>query len=271
VETSPAETASFPRPTYPPPPPAVVLDGLVKRFGGKVAVDHLSLVVPRRSFFGLVGPNGAGKTTTLRMLTGLLRPDEGNVCVNGVWAWPDPAGIKPLLGVVPDGLLLFERLTGGEMLHYAGLLRGLDDAEATSRAGELLDVLGLTNDAGKLVIDYSHGMRKKTALAAALIHRPSVLVLDEPFEGIDPVSSVNIRTLLERFTASGGTVVFSSHVMDLVERLCDHVAVIDDGRIIASGPVDVVRAGRRLEDAFVHLLGGDVMATDTLAWLDAPA
>jgi ABC-2 type transport system ATP-binding protein len=270
VDLLPTPTASDAASTLPPPSAAVVIDGLVKRFGGKLAIDRLSLVVPRRSFFGLVGPNGAGKTTTLRMLTGLLRPDDGNVCVHGVWAWPDPAGIKPLLGVVPDGLLLFERLTGGEMLQYAGLLRGLDEAEATRRAGELLDVLGLTADAGKLVIDYSHGMRKKTALAAALIHRPQVLVLDEPFEGIDPVSSVNIRAMLERFTASGGTIVLSSHVMDVVERLCDHVAVIDDGRIIASGPVDVVRGGRRLEDAFLHLLGGDAMATDTLAWLDAP-
>jgi ABC-2 type transport system ATP-binding protein len=254
-----------------PPHAAVVLDGLVKRFGGKLAVDHLGLAVPRRSFFGLVGPNGAGKTTTLRMLTGLLRPDAGNVCVDGVWAWPDPAGVKPLLGVVPDGLLLFERLTGAEMLHYAGLLHGLSDGESERRATELLDVLGLSPDAGKLVIDYSHGMRKKTALAAAIIHRPRVLVLDEPFEGIDPVSSVNMRTVLERFTASGGTVVFSSHVMDLVERLCDHVAVINDGRIIASGAVDAVRGGRRLEDAFVHLLGGSGVAADTLAWLDTPA
>ncbi len=247
---------------------AVEMAGLYKRFDAKVAVDGLSLVVPRGSFYGLVGPNGAGKTTTLRMLTGLLRPDAGSVRVEGTDVWPDPTDVKARLGVVPDGLLLFERLTGAEMLLYAGLLRGLTRDEAVDRSRDLLDVLGLRADAGQLIVDYSHGMRKKVALGAALIHRPPVLVLDEPFEGIDPVSAVNIRAVLDRYTASGGTVLFSSHVMDLVERLCDHVAVIAGGRLAAAGPLDQVRAGRRLEDTFIHLVGGDGVSTGTLDWLD---
>ena len=246
---------------------SVEIVGLVKRFGAKVAVDGLSLAVPRGSFFGLVGPNGAGKTTTLRMLTGLLRPDAGTLNVEGVDVWPDPVGVKARLGVVPDGLLLFERLTGAEMLLYAGLLRGLDGSQASSRARELLGVLGLADDADQLIVDYSHGMKKKTALGAALIHSPSVLVLDEPFEGIDPVSAVNMRTVLERYTAAGGTVLFSSHVMDLVERLCDHVAVITAGRIAAAGPLDQVRAGRRLEETFINIVGGEGVAAGALDWL----
>jgi ABC-2 type transport system ATP-binding protein len=247
---------------------AVEIVALVKHFGAKAAVDGLSLAVPRGSFFGLVGPNGAGKTTTLRMLTGLLRPDAGVVRVEGIDVWPDPAAVKARLGVVPDGLLLFERLTGAEMLLYAGMLRGLTQTEAMARVDGLLDVLGLRADADQLLVDYSHGMRKKTALGAALIHRPPVLVLDEPFEGIDPVSAVNIRTVLERYTTSGGTVIFSSHVMDLVERMCDHVAVIAAGRIAASGPLDQVRAGRRLEETFIHLVGASSVGTGGLDWLD---
>lgn len=243
---------------------------LSKRFGPKVAVDNLSLSIPAGSFFGLVGPNGAGKTTSLRMATGLLRPDGGQVRVAGVEVWPDPAKVKPLLGLVPDGLLLFERLSGAEMVLYAGLLRGMPEAEVLARSGELLDVLGLKDDADKMIVDYSHGMRKKTALACALLHRPPVLVLDEPFEGIDPVSAVNMRTVLERYTASGGTVVMSSHVMDLVERMCDHVAVIADGRILANGPIDALRNGGSLEDAFIHLVGGSTVSSDSLAWLNQP-
>lgn len=243
------------------------LSGLVKRFGEKVAVDGVDLAVPSGSFFGLVGPNGAGKTTTLRMLTGLLRPDAGTVAVCGADVYPDPTPVKALLGVVPDGLSLFERLSGAEMLQYAGLLRGLGERESLDRAAQLLDVLGLSDDAGTLIIDYSHGMKKKAALAAALIHRPAVLVLDEPFEGIDPVSSLRIRSVLDRFLAGGGTVLLSSHVMDLVERLCTHVAVIDRGCIVAAGAVDDLRGARRLEDVFIDLVGG---AGHDLAldWLD---
>jgi ABC-2 type transport system ATP-binding protein len=156
------------------------------------------------------------------------------------------------------------------MVLYAGLLRGMPEAEVLARSGELLDVLGLKDDADKMIVDYSHGMRKKTALACALLHRPPVLVLDEPFEGIDPVSAVNMRTVLERYTASGGTVVMSSHVMDLVERMCDHVAVIADGRILANGPIGALRNGGSLEDAFIHLVGGSTVSSDSLAWLNQP-
>ena len=252
----------------PPPDYALVARGLRKTFGGKVAVDGVDLAVPRRSMFGIVGPNGAGKTTSIKMIIGLLRPDVGEVLVCGVPTWPDPVGVKALLGVVPDGLLLFERLTGFEHVQYAGMLRGLTDPEARQRAQELLDVLGLADDAGKLVIDYSHGMRKKVALASALIHRPEVLVLDEPFEGIDPVSAVNIRAVLDRYRASGGTVVLSSHIMDLVERLCDHVAVVAGGRVVAQGSIGSLRAGgRRLEEVFVDLVGGEGVGATSLAWL----
>jgi ABC-2 type transport system ATP-binding protein len=249
---------------------ALDIFGLSKRFGQKTAVDNLSLAIPRGSFFGLVGPNGAGKTTTLRMATGLLRPDAGQVRIDGVDVWPNPANVKARLGLVPDGLLLFERLSANEMLLYAGLLRGMPEDQVLARSGELLDVLGLKDDADKLIVDYSHGMRKKTALACALLHRPPVLVLDEPFEGIDPVSAVNMRTVLERYTASGGTVIMSSHVMDLVERMCDHVAVIAGGRIVANGPIDALRNGGRLEDAFIHLVGGSTVTSDSLGWLDQP-
>lgn len=257
-------------PTLPgaaPPVAAVELAGLRKRFGDKVAVDNLWLTVPPGSFFGLVGPNGAGKTTTLRMLTGLLRPDTGLVRVSGIDVWPDPTAVKVRLGLVPDGLTVFERLTGAEMLVYAGLLRGLPEDEAQSRSRGLLDALGLAGDADALIVDYSHGMRKKVVLASALIHRPDVLVLDEPFEGIDPVSSAAIRDVLHRYRDSGGTVLFSSHVMEVVERLCDHVAIIASGRILAAGPLDSLPAGR-LEDVFLHVVGGRG-ATDTdLSWLE---
>jgi ABC-2 type transport system ATP-binding protein len=242
--------------------------GLVKYFPGKIAVDNVTLFVPKGSFFGLVGPNGAGKTTTLRMATGLMRPDAGQVRIEQIDVWPDPAKAKPLLGLVPDGLLLFERLSGREMLLYAGLLRGMPEREVLDRTEGLLEVLGLRDDADKLIVDYSHGMRKKTALACALLHRPPVLVLDEPFEGIDPVSAINMRAVLERYTASGGTVIMSSHVMDLVERMCDHVAVIAAGRVLANGPLDSLRQGGRLEDAFVHLVGATPMDTGSLSWLD---
>ncbi len=260
---------SNPLGTMPPPsaPAAVELAGLRKRFGDKVAVDNLWLTVPRGSFFGLVGPNGAGKTTTLRMLTGLLRPDGGLVRVAGADVWPDPTLAKVRLGLVPDGLTVFERLTGAEMLVYAGLLRGLPEDEAQSRSRGLLDALGLADDADALIVDYSHGMRKKVVLASALIHRPDVLVLDEPFEGIDPVSSAAIRDVLHRYRDHGGTVLFSSHVMEVVERLCDHVAIIAQGRILASGPLGSLPAGR-LEDVFLHVVGGRG-ATDTdLSWLE---
>ncbi len=246
---------------------AVDIRGLRKSFGGVAAVAGLDLQVPAGSFFGLVGPNGAGKTTTLRMTTGLLRPDAGSVHIQGVDVWADPVRVRRAIGVLPEDLELFDRLTGRQLLTYTGLLRNMPADTVKERTDELLDVLGLEGSAGTLVVDYSHGMRKKIALAAALLHGPRVLFLDEPFEAIDPMSARTLRSVLERHTSAGGTVVFSSHVMELVERLCDHVAVVHRGRLVASGSLDDVCGGGSLEDAFVALVGGEREAKEGLGWL----
>ena len=245
---------------------ALGLRGLTKRFGEMVAVDHLDLDVPRGSFFGLVGPNGAGKTTTLSMATGLLRPDAGTAHVLGADVWTDPIAAKARIGVLPDGLRLFDRLTGRQLVTYAGLLRGMDRTLVAERTEELMVALGLTDAGDKLVIDYSAGMTKKITLACALIHAPRLLVLDEPFEAVDPVSARTIRGILEDFAANGGTVVLSSHVMDLVERICTHVAIIASGQVRAIGTVDDVRAGMSLDDRFLDLVGGRT-DVEGLAWL----
>ena len=247
---------------------AVQLRGLAKRFGAVVAVDGVDLDVPRGSFLGLVGPNGAGKTTTLAMVTGLLRPDAGGARVDGIDVWAHPLLAKARMGVLPEGLRLFERLSGTELLTFTGRLRGMDAGEVAVRSGELLDVLGLADARDQLVVDYSTGMRKKVTLAAALLHNPPVLFLDEPFEAVDPVSARTIRDVLSAFTGRGGTVVLSSHVMELVERLCDHVAVMAGGRVLAAGPVDRIRDGRPLEEVFVELVGGGGGAGQgSLDWL----
>ncbi|ROP43889.1 ABC transporter ATP-binding protein [Pseudokineococcus lusitanus] len=243
--------------------PALELVGLVKRFGGRPdgrpVVDGVDLVVPAGAVLGLVGPNGAGKTTTLSMATGLLRPDGGTVRVLGhdVWADPrrGPVAAKRLLGVLPDGLRLFDRLSGRELVRTTALLHGLPRATAEERTQQLLDALGLADAAEGVVVDYSAGMTKKVALACALVHAPRLLVLDEPFEAVDPLSARAIRELLDGFVAGGGTVVLSSHVMELVERLCDRVAVVADGRVLAAGALDDVRRGRTLEERFVELAG----------------
>ncbi|MFW2380399.1 MAG: ABC transporter ATP-binding protein [Acidimicrobiales bacterium] len=260
-----------------PPPPsvpvgspsdhlAVSIRGLYKSFGTKVAVNGLDLSVPRGTFFGLVGPNGAGKSTTLKIATGLLRPDRGDVWVAGMDVWADPRAVKATIGVVPEDLRLFERLTGQELLEYVGLLRGFDREICRTRANELLEVMDLSEAAGRLVLDYSTGMRKKIALGAAILHRPSVLFLDEPFESVDPLSVRALREILGQLVKNGATVVFSSHVMEVVERLCDHVAVIHQGTAVAGGPTDHVCAGRRLEDVFAEAVGHSD-STRTLDWL----
>jgi ABC-2 type transport system ATP-binding protein len=247
---------------------AIHARGLVKRFGERRAVDGLDLTVPEGSWFGLVGPNGAGKTTTIKMLVGLLRPDDGRVRVDGVDVWPDPLEAKRRLGVLPDDLRLFERLTGRELLVYIGLLRGMDRRVVDRRAEQLLAVLGLEGSAGDLVADYSTGMRKKVALAAALLHAPRVLLLDEPFESVDPVSSRIIVEVLQQYRSGGGTIVFSSHVMDTVERLCDRVAIVSNGRVVRHGPVEELLREGRLEDVFIDAVGATaVRADDALAWL----
>ena len=247
--------------------PAVVVRALFKRYDEKIAVAGIDLDVPRGCFFGLVGPNGAGKTTMIRMLTGLLRPDAGQVWVEGVDVWMNPVVAKARIGVLPDEFRLFDRLSGAQLLEYCGLLRAMAPAVIAERSAELLDVLGLDEAAQTLVIDYSTGMRKKIALACALLHAPDVLFLDEPFEAVDPVSTRALRNVLERFTESGNTVVFSSHVMEVVERLCDRVGVVHLGRLIAEGPIDELRGGRRLEDVFVDLVGAHEDQGAALGWL----
>jgi ABC-2 type transport system ATP-binding protein len=247
---------------------AVAVRGLFKRFGQVPAVNGVDLDVRRGSFFGLVGPNGAGKTTTLAMITGLLRPDAGEIWVAGVYVWSDPLEAKRRMGVLPEGLRLFERLSGHELLTFAGQLRGMDPALIEQRSHELIEVFGLREAGNQLVVDYSTGMRKKIALAAALLHNPPVLFLDEPFEAVDPVSARTIRDVLGAFTARGGTVVFSSHVMELVERLCDDVAIMISGRIVAAGPIEALRAGRTLEEVFIDLAGHGMAPHDgALDWL----
>jgi ABC-2 type transport system ATP-binding protein len=245
---------------------ALRLRGLTKRYGAVHAVSGLDLDVPAGSFFGLVGPNGAGKTTTLSIATGLVRPDAGSVHVLGTDLWADPAAGKRLLGVLPDGVRLFDRLTGRELITYHGLLRGLDRPTVEDRTGQLLAALGLVDAAEGLVVDYSAGMTKKVALACALVHAPRMLLLDEPFEAVDPVSATTIRAILRQVVEGGGTVVLSSHVMELVERLCDHVAVVHAGRVVAAGRLDDVRGTGTLEERFVDLVGAPEQTGD-LAWL----
>jgi ABC-2 type transport system ATP-binding protein len=247
--------------------PAISVRGLRKSFGSKEAVTGIDLDVAKGSLSGLVGPNGAGKTTSLSMMTGLLRPDMGTVLINGVSVWTDPVAAKAIIGVVPAEVRLFDRLSGEELLEYAGRLHGLPAGEARQRAAQLLDVLDLKGDAKRLVADYSTGMRKKAALGCALIHNPQVLFLDEPLEGVDPISADVIRRLLKRFTDSGSTVLFSSHVMELVEQVCDHVSIIAAGRIVATGTTDEVRGGKTLQQAFIDLVGGRGTGGEGLSWL----
>lgn len=240
--------------------------GLTKRFGDVIAVDGIDIEVRAGDFYGIVGPNGAGKTTTLSMITGLLRPDSGTVVVHGTDVWGDPGEAKRHMGVLPDRLRLFDRLTGAQLLYYSGILRGLDAALVRSRSDDLARAFGLEDSMGRLVNDFSAGMTKKIALAAAMIHSPRILVLDEPFESMDPVSAATVSAILESYASAGGTVVLSSHSMDLVQRMCDHVAVVVDGQLLAQGTVEQVRAGRTLEERFIELTGGPRVA-EGLQWL----
>jgi ABC-2 type transport system ATP-binding protein len=246
---------------------AIAVRGLAKRFGEKQAVAGIDLDIAAGSFAGLVGPNGAGKTTSLSMMTGLLRPDAGQVVINGLDVWADAAAAKAVIGVVQAEASLFDRLSGEELLEYAGRLRGMPAAEARSRSAQLLDVLDLAADGKRLVADYSTGMRKKAALGCAVIHNPAVLFLDEPLEGVDPVSADVIRRLLARYVSSGSTVLFSSHVMELVEQVCDHVSVIADGHIVATGTTEQVRNGKTLQQAFIDLVGPRTGDEEGLSWL----
>jgi len=246
---------------------ALRLAGLTKRYGETTAVDAIDLTVPAGSFFGLVGPNGAGKTTALSMAVGLLRPTAGTAEIFGTDVWRSPVAAKRLVGVLPDGLAMTERLTGREMLTYLGRLHGLPAAVVAERVDDLLTVLDLDGAGRTLILGYSAGMRKKIGLATALLAAPRLLVLDEPFEAVDPVSALTIRSILRRFVAGGGSVVLSSHVMPLVEQLCDTVAVMHEGRVVAAGPIDAVRGGRPLDEVFVELVGARGEREEELSWL----
>jgi ABC-2 type transport system ATP-binding protein len=251
---------------------AIVVRGLTRLFGGKAAVEDLSFRVARGRFFGFLGPNGAGKSTTIRMLTGMLRPTAGEAAIEGLSLERDLLAIKAIIGVLPEELPLYERLTGEEYLHFAGRMYGLPREETRRRVDELLDFLSLTDERAKMIVDYSQGMRKKTALAAALIHNPRVLFLDEPLNGIDPISGRVVTDLLRRLATKGVTLFFTSHVLDVVERLCDEVAIIDRGRLVAQGTLDEIRAQREvgrdatLEDVFLKLVTADVHRQD-LSWI----
>lgn len=247
-------------------PPALEMRGLTKVFGNTIAVGNLSLSIPAGSFFGIVGPNGAGKTTSLLMATGLLSPDQGTAYVQGIDIWKNPAEAKAKLGVMPDSMRLFSRLSGPALVTYMGMLRGLDKETATSRAHALLHNFGLEEAGTKLVADYSQGMTKKVALACSLVHRPQVLVLDEPFEAVDPVSAAGIRDILNSFVAGGGTVILSSHVMETVQKLCSHVAIIHHGQVLAAGTTSQVAGEMSLDERFIQLVGGPTHA-EGLEWL----
>ncbi|MBN9644240.1 ABC transporter ATP-binding protein [Corynebacterium mendelii] len=240
-----------------------------KKFGDQIAVNELSLDIPHGSFYGIVGPNGAGKTTAITIATGLLRPDSGTVFINGHDVWGGNATkAKASFGLLADGLPVFDRLSGKEYLDYLGRLRGMDTAVIADRADSLLDALGLMDAGDKMIVDYSAGMTKKILLAGALLHKPSLLVLDEPLEAVDPVSARVIKDILAKFVHGGGTVMMSSHVMEVVETTCDHVALITDGRVCAAGTLDEVRQGNSLAETFVSLVGGSDISGDTLDWLD---
>jgi ABC-2 type transport system ATP-binding protein len=258
--------------------PAVETVNLVRRFGEFVAVDQMNLRVERGQFFGFLGPNGAGKSTTIKMLTGLLAPTNGEARVLGRDIARESLEVKRRIGVVPEDLNLFERLTGAEMLTFTGRMYGLRREETAERARELLELMELDEDPKKLVVEYSHGMKKKLSLACALIHKPEVLFLDEPFEGVDVVASRTLKDLLLRLTGRGMTVFLTSHVLEIVERLCTHIAIIAEGRLVVAGALAELRRGvaaeggtLSLEDYFISAVGAGGTAheaeRDALAWL----
>jgi ABC-2 type transport system ATP-binding protein len=261
--------------------PAVEAINLVRQFGDFVAVDHLNLTLRRGSFFGFLGPNGAGKSTTIKMLTGLLAPTSGTMRVLGRDIAQEPLEVKRRIGVVPEDLNLFERLTGAEMLIFTGRMYGLGKTEIAERSPELLELMELSDEPKKLIVEYSHGMKKKLSLACALIHRPEILFLDEPFEGVDAIASRTLKDLLSRLTARGLTVFLTSHVLEIVERLCSDIAIISQGKLLAAGSLDELRKGIRvdgegqqqgpisLEEYFIHIVGGDRSGNEeeVLQWL----
>lgn len=254
---------------------AVEMEGLTKIYGDKVAVDHLSLTVNRGEFFGFLGPNGAGKSTTIKLLSGLILPTHGVARVAGIDVQHDPLEVKRRIGILPEEVHTYERLTGWELLSFVGRLHDMDESDIADRSIDLFRVLDFSpEESSKLIIDYSMGMKKKIALASALIHSPEVLFLDEPFNGIDAVTSRSIRFILQAAVRSGITIFFSSHILDVVQRLCTRIAIINNGRLVALGTVDEIRRtvaashDTGLDDLFVQLVAGD-QKTEGLDWLRA--
>lgn len=266
-------------PTQPPtlptsisPNPALRLIDLTRTFGTLTAVDHLQLTVPQGAFYGFLGPNGAGKSTTIKMMTGLLAPTSGTIEILGLNLATSPLEVKRRIGVVPENLALFERLTGAEFLQFAGRMHGLSRLEVASRTRELLELMELAAQPKTLIVEYSHGMKKKLSLAAALIHSPQVLFLDEPFEGVDAVASRTLRTLLSEATSRGMTIFLTSHVLEIVEKLCTHVAIIAKGRVVVEGALETLkhahgREGGSLEQLFLEVVGVPAQAPQQLDWL----
>jgi ABC-2 type transport system ATP-binding protein len=244
----------------PPIEPALELVSVTKRFGGKTAVAELTLRLEPGAFLGLLGRNGAGKSTTLKMATGLLRPTEGVIRVLGLDLEPNLLAVKRQIGVMPEDLALLDRLTGPQYLRFVGRMYGLEDEVIDARRQELFERLDLQPEAGLLLGDYSYGMKKKVALTAALVHGPRLVFLDEPFEGIDPVTSRTIRQILEGLSRRGVTLVLTSHVLEIVEKLCPRVAILDEGRLRGHGTLEELRAEHgatgSLEELFVSLMGG---------------
>jgi ABC-2 type transport system ATP-binding protein len=250
---------------------ALETTGLTRRFGDLVAVDSVDLVVPSGSFYGFLGPNGAGKSTTIKCLTGLLRPSEGQIRILDIDPLKDPVAVKKITGVVPEDLALFDRLTATETLAFVGQIHGLAKQTLHERVEELLQIMALADRRDHLVTDFSHGMKKKLALAVALLPAPRLLFLDEPFEGIDAVASQQIRGLLKSYVERGGTIFLTSHILQIVETLCDQIGVIQNGRLVAQGGMDQMRRGtedgRTLEQIFLDLVGAESETTASLDWL----
>lgn len=255
-----------------PPPflqtPAVAVRDLRKVYGTKAAVDGLTLTVPRGCFFGFLGPNGAGKTTTIKMLMGLATPTSGEIEMMGLRMPQDALAIKRQIGLVPDDTLLFDHLTGPEFLEFIGRLYGLTPALSRERSRELLALFEMDGHDQKLIGEYSKGMRKRVAMAAALIHSPQLFLLDEPFEGVDAVGARLMKDILLDRVRRGATMFLTSHVLEVVERLCDRVAIIHDGKLVIDEPMTHLRAGSEtLEEIFVRVVGGAPRAADALEWL----
>lgn len=252
-------------------PLALETTGLRKTFGDLVAVDGIALAVPTGSFYGFLGPNGAGKSTTIKCLTGLMTPTAGTYRILGLDPIADPVAVKQKIGVVPEDLALFDRLTATETLSFVGQVHAMAATQVRSRAAELLTLMDLAKVAGDMVADYSHGMRKKLALAVALLPAPKLLFLDEPFEGIDAVASRQIRELLLQYVKGGSTIFLTSHILEIVERLCDHIGVIQKGHLVAQGTLAELREGaggtKSLEELFLDLVDSERAEAPALDWL----